>query len=145
MKQVMVIAVLFLSALNAEPPHPAVRAPIVTMRLSASRRVTSSRQDAVGCIAANMLNRQHHHFVRYGSMNVNFGVGLGSASRMRSSKRWRTQDRSTARGVPMNDSDLAVSRVAAAIGEPARARILYYLMDGHAGTSTELSVVAGGS
>src|SRR5260370_42611940 len=89
MKQVMVIAVLFLSGLNAEPPHPAVRAPIVTVRLSASRRVTSSRQDAVGCIAANMLNGQHHHFVLYGSMNVNFGVGFGGASRMRSSKRWR--------------------------------------------------------
>jgi DNA-binding transcriptional ArsR family regulator len=39
-------------------------------------------------------------------------------------------------------SDAAVARVAAAIGEPARARILYCLMDGHARTSTELSVVA---
>jgi DNA-binding transcriptional ArsR family regulator len=38
--------------------------------------------------------------------------------------------------------DAAVSRIAAAIGEPARARILYCLMDGHARTSTELSVVA---
>jgi DNA-binding transcriptional ArsR family regulator len=36
----------------------------------------------------------------------------------------------------------AVSKIAAAIGEPARARILYCLMDGHARTSTELSVVA---
>lgn len=36
----------------------------------------------------------------------------------------------------------AVSRIAAAIGEPARARILYCLMDGHARTSTELAVVA---
>jgi DNA-binding transcriptional ArsR family regulator len=36
----------------------------------------------------------------------------------------------------------AVSRIAAAIGEPARARMLYCLMDGHARTSTELSVVA---
>ena len=34
------------------------------------------------------------------------------------------------------------SRIAAAIGEPARARILYSLMDGHARTSTELAVVA---
>ena len=33
--------------------------------------------------------------------------------------------------------------IAAAIGEPARARILYCLMDGHARTSTELAVVAG--
>jgi DNA-binding transcriptional ArsR family regulator len=39
-------------------------------------------------------------------------------------------------------ADAAVSRIAAAIGEPARARILYCLMDGHAPTSTELSVVA---
>jgi DNA-binding transcriptional ArsR family regulator len=39
-------------------------------------------------------------------------------------------------------ADAAVSRIAAAIGEPARARILYCLMDGHARTSTELSVVA---
>jgi DNA-binding transcriptional ArsR family regulator len=38
--------------------------------------------------------------------------------------------------------DAAVSRIAAAIGEPARARILYCLLDGHARTSTELSVVA---
>ncbi len=36
----------------------------------------------------------------------------------------------------------AVSRIALAIGEPARARILYSLVDGHARTSTELSVVA---
>ena len=39
-------------------------------------------------------------------------------------------------------ADAAISRIAAAIGEPARARILYCLMDGHARTSTELSVVA---
>lgn len=39
--------------------------------------------------------------------------------------------------------DDAVSRIAAAIGKPARARILYCLVDGHARTSTELSVVAG--
>ncbi len=39
------------------------------------------------------------------------------------------------------DPDLAVSRIAAAIGEPARARILYSLLDGHARTSTELAVI----
>lgn len=38
--------------------------------------------------------------------------------------------------------DDAVSGIAAAIGEPARARMLFCLMDGHARTSTELSVVA---
>jgi DNA-binding transcriptional ArsR family regulator len=36
----------------------------------------------------------------------------------------------------------AASGIAAAIGEPARARILYCLMDGRARTSTELAVVA---
>jgi DNA-binding transcriptional ArsR family regulator len=47
--------------------------------------------------------------------------------------------------VPLHapEPDLAVSRVAAAIGEPARVRMLYSLMDGHARTSTELAVVAG--
>jgi DNA-binding transcriptional ArsR family regulator len=39
-------------------------------------------------------------------------------------------------------SDLAVSRIAAAIGEPARARMLYCLVDGRARTSTELAMVA---
>lgn len=39
--------------------------------------------------------------------------------------------------------DGAVSAIAAAIGEPARARMLYSLVDGHARTSTELAVVAG--
>lgn len=41
-----------------------------------------------------------------------------------------------------NSPDLMISRIAAAIGEPARVRILYSLLDGHARTSTELSVVA---
>jgi DNA-binding transcriptional ArsR family regulator len=37
----------------------------------------------------------------------------------------------------------AVSKIAAAIGEPARARMLYCLMDGRARTGTELAIVAG--
>jgi DNA-binding transcriptional ArsR family regulator len=41
------------------------------------------------------------------------------------------------------DPDAAVSGIAAAIGEPARARMLYCLMDGHARTGTELAIVAG--
>jgi len=41
-----------------------------------------------------------------------------------------------------DDEDTAVSRIAAAIGEPARARMLFCLMDGHARTGTELAVVA---
>jgi DNA-binding transcriptional ArsR family regulator len=40
------------------------------------------------------------------------------------------------------EADLAVARIAAAIGEPARTRILYSLVDGHARTSTELAAVA---
>jgi len=42
-----------------------------------------------------------------------------------------------------NHPHLAISRIAAAVGEPARTRILYSLMDGHSRTSTELAVVAG--
>jgi len=38
--------------------------------------------------------------------------------------------------------EIAVSRIAGAIGEPARARMLFCLMDGHARTSTELAIVA---
>lgn len=40
------------------------------------------------------------------------------------------------------EGDAAVSGVAAAIGEPARTRMLLCLMDGHARTSTELAVAA---
>ncbi len=38
--------------------------------------------------------------------------------------------------------DAAVSRIASAIGEPARTRMLYCLMEGPARTSTELAIVA---
>ena len=38
-------------------------------------------------------------------------------------------------------ADEVISRIAAAIGEPARVRMLYCLLDGHARTSTELAVV----
>jgi DNA-binding transcriptional ArsR family regulator len=41
----------------------------------------------------------------------------------------------------VDHADVAVSRIAAAIGEPARARMLYCLADGRARTSTELGVV----
>ena len=39
-------------------------------------------------------------------------------------------------------ADVAVSRIAKAIGEPARARMLYCLVDGRARTSTELAAMA---
>jgi DNA-binding transcriptional ArsR family regulator len=41
------------------------------------------------------------------------------------------------------DHDDAASSIAAAIGEPARARMLYSLVDGRARTATELAAVAG--
>lgn len=41
-----------------------------------------------------------------------------------------------------HDTDATASSIAAAIGEPARARMLYTLIDGRARTSTELAVVA---
>jgi DNA-binding transcriptional ArsR family regulator len=40
-------------------------------------------------------------------------------------------------------NQIAVSRIARAIGEPARARMLYSLLDGHARTGTELAIIAG--
>src|SRR5215469_9521090 len=39
-------------------------------------------------------------------------------------------------------TDATASSIAAAIGEPARARMLYCLIDGRARTSTELAIVA---
>ena len=42
----------------------------------------------------------------------------------------------------IRQTDVQVSRIAAAIGEPARARMLLCLMDGHARTGTELAIVA---
>src|SRR5258708_4920891 len=59
-----------------------------------------------------MLVAEHGHFVYHQNMNVG------------------------------HHADAAVSRIAAAIGEPARARMLYCLSDGRARTSTELAVVA---
>ena len=41
------------------------------------------------------------------------------------------------------EADAGVASTAAAIGEPARARMLYCLVDGRARTSTELALVAG--
>ncbi|MGB9146460.1 MAG: metalloregulator ArsR/SmtB family transcription factor, partial [Acidobacteriaceae bacterium] len=40
-------------------------------------------------------------------------------------------------------TDAGVAALAAAIGEPARTRMLYCLMEGHARTSTELAMVSG--
>ena len=45
--------------------------------------------------------------------------------------------------VAEDTADITVSDIAAAIGEPARTRMLYCLLDGHARTSTELAIVGG--
>lgn len=42
----------------------------------------------------------------------------------------------------VDEPDVVVSSIAAAIGEPARARMLYSLLDGRARTATELAAVA---
>jgi DNA-binding transcriptional ArsR family regulator len=44
--------------------------------------------------------------------------------------------------MPVDDAEVAVSSIASAIGEPARARMLYSLLDGRARTATELAAVA---
>ncbi|MDH6591726.1 DNA-binding transcriptional ArsR family regulator [Variovorax sp. TBS-050B] len=43
---------------------------------------------------------------------------------------------------PLPDADVQLARLAGAIAEPARARMLACLMDGHARTATELAAVA---
>jgi DNA-binding transcriptional ArsR family regulator len=78
----------------------------------ASRRLINAVDGSVGCTFGSLPVDAHKHFVYHQSMNVE------------------------------EHADLAVCRIAAAIGEPARARILFCLMDGHARTSTELAVVA---
>jgi DNA-binding transcriptional ArsR family regulator len=42
----------------------------------------------------------------------------------------------------VDESDVAVPSIAAAIGDPARARMLYCLLDGRARTATELAAIA---
>ncbi len=78
----------------------------------ASRRLIGPVESAAGSIVVSILLAEHQQFVYHHNMNVN------------------------------PHADLIVSRIAAAIGEPARVRILYCLLDGHARTSTELAVVA---
>jgi DNA-binding transcriptional ArsR family regulator len=45
--------------------------------------------------------------------------------------------------VEENVGELAIARIASSIGEPARVRMLYCLLDGRARTSTELAMIAG--
>src|SRR6266852_3996512 len=90
-------------------------APVATMPPMASRREMrwlSPLSLIAGCIFSSMPVAGQEHFVYHQSMNVD------------------------------QHADAAVSRIAAAIGEPARARMLFSLADGHARTSTELAMVA---
>lgn len=94
-------------------PSPGARvAPKVAIRDILSRRFIGPVAAVNGGIAPSLEIAEHQHFVYHQTMNVK------------------------------DHADAAASRVAAAIGEPARARMLYCLMDGHARTSTELAVVA---
>jgi DNA-binding transcriptional ArsR family regulator len=79
----------------------------------ASRRVIRVPGRAIPFIVKSLPVVMHSRFVYHQSMNV------------------------------ASDPDLALSNIAAAIGEPARARILSSLLDGRARTSTELAAVAG--
>src|SRR5260221_9339901 len=65
-------------------------------------------------------------------------VGVGAASLSVVGCRQFVYDQS----MNVAQADAAASSIAAAIGEPARARMLYCLVDGHARTSTELAAVA---
>jgi len=77
----------------------------------ASRRVIGSIEVLADLMHKSMPVAVNGHFVYHQSVNVE------------------------------SQADAAVSRIAAAIGEPARARMLYSLVDGRARTSTELAVV----
>lgn len=78
----------------------------------ALRRPIRSDESSVGFMFERIPIARHAYFVYYQSVNVT------------------------------HHPDVMVSRIASAIGEPARTRILYCLLDGHARTSTELAIVA---
>jgi DNA-binding transcriptional ArsR family regulator len=72
---------------------------------------------------------------RFGQPNVNFNSSkFGGIARRRYFVYHENMNANTA--------EVALSRLAAAIAEPARARMLCALMDGHARTHTELALVA---
>src|SRR5215475_3515918 len=115
MKQVIVMVVLLVLV----PVEPSWRfrvsvAVMAAISESASRRPILAVANSVGpsFIARSMHKARHRHFAYNQTMDVG------------------------------QHHDLSVSRIAAAIAEPARVRMLYCLMDGHARTSTELAAVA---
>ena len=104
---------LLVVGLFGDLPQPSVSVAPVAMIISmASRRLIRLVESSVDSIFGSIPIVEQGQFVYNQSMDVDY------------------------------HSDAAVSRIAAAIGEPARARMLYCLMDGHARTSTELAVVA---
>src|SRR6266567_9044442 len=112
MTHTIVMGIPFVIA-PALPSRPTLSAAIAANTPPmASRRLICAVGGFVGCIRGSMQIARQERFVYHQSMNVE------------------------------DHADAAVSRIAAAIGEPARARILYCLMDGHARTSTELAMVA---
>src|SRR6266566_1635488 len=112
MTQVIFIDVLLAARPGGESEQPTVNAPpAATMAAMAWRRSICSVECFVGSISDTMPLVRRQHFVYDQTMSV--GRHL----------------------------DAAISRIASAIGEPARARMLYCLMDGHARTSTELAIV----
>src|SRR5579862_9589768 len=127
MKQVIVIFVLeiapesvvleipTLKELSCDPGgsrNPAAKLAPAAIMLIASRRLFCAGVAFLESTRISVPVARHQHFVYHQSMDVE------------------------------NHDDVAVSRIAAAIGEPARARMLYCLIDGRARTSTELAVIA---
>src|SRR5260370_5623078 len=112
MTEVIGIIVLSLFGVAGAWPPKTSTPHIVTTPSMASRRVIFALDVSVGSTFGSLPVGRREQFVYYQSVNVE------------------------------RQADAAVSRIAAAIGEPARARILYCLVDGHARTSTELAVVA---
>jgi DNA-binding transcriptional ArsR family regulator len=109
----MVIRFLLMVGLAGAMASPKVTAaPAAIMNPMAFRRVICATACPVECIVDSLTLAEHEHFVYHQNMNVE------------------------------EHADTEVSSIAAAIGEPARARMLYCLMDGHARTSTELAVIA---
>jgi DNA-binding transcriptional ArsR family regulator len=112
MTHIIVIGIPLVAGLAGASHLTLKAATVATMPAMASRRFICTAVGFVDCIRGSILVAGHERFVYHQSMIV------------------------------AGHEDAAVSRIAAAIGEPARARMLYCLVDGRARTSTELAMVA---
>jgi DNA-binding transcriptional ArsR family regulator len=112
MTHIIVIGIPLVAGLAGASQLTLKAATVATMPAMASRRFICAAVGFVDCMRGSILVAGHERFVYHQSMIV------------------------------AGHADAAVSRVAAAIGEPARARMLYCLVDGRARTSTELAMVA---